>query len=59
MISFHMPVKLTCNVNYSKLRKLKKTFKFLISVQGLTAIKDKEIHTRILSDMEQDTEITL
>ena len=33
-------------------------FKCLIFVQGLMAIKDKENCVRILSIMEQDTEIT-
>ena len=33
-------------------------FKFLIFVQGLMAKNDKEIHSRILSIMEQDMEIT-
>lgn len=34
-------------------------FKSLIFVQGLTASKDKDIRSRILSIMNQDTEITL
>ena len=43
-------------VNYKKLRKLRKMFKCL---QGLTAKKDKEIRSRILLVMEQDTEKNL
>ena len=55
-ISLHMAVKLSRNVNYSKLKKMRKTSS---NVQGLMATKDKENRSRILSIMEQNTEITL
>ena len=37
----------------------KDIFKYLIFVQGLTAPKDKDICSRILTIMERDPEITL
>ena len=38
---------------------LKVMFKCLIFVQGLTSNKDKVIRSKILTMLEQDTEITL
>ena len=43
-----------------KINKISKDMlKCLIFVQGLMALKDKDIHSRILTIMEQDPEITL
>lgn len=57
-ISYAGKVNFQCEL--FKIKEIKEDmFKYLIFVQGLTATKDKEICSRILAIMEQDTEVTL
>ena len=56
-ISYADKVNLQCEL--FKMKEIEEDmFKCLIFVQGLMATKDKEICSRILSIMKQDTEIT-
>ena len=52
--------KVNAQCEWFKLKDLKEDmFKCLIFVQGLTSNKDKMIRSKILTMLEQDTEITL